>query len=126
MSTLTGQTNMVKRQLLAAEEGHEGVVRLLLGRKDLKPDMADAYGRTPLLCASAIWREEVVKLLVEREDVNIHKPDNDGQTVLLSAVERGSAGWWGFYWDGKISTSTHAGKPVRNYSRWLRRRDMME
>ena len=76
--------------LLAAEEGHEGVVQLLLRRKDVKPDTADEYGRTPLLCASNIWREETVRLLVEREDVNIHKLDKSGQTVLLSAVESGS------------------------------------
>jgi len=81
--------------LLAAGEGHEGVVRLLLARKDVKPDTADAYGRTPLLCASGIWHDEIVKLLVEREDVNIHRADKNGQTVLLSAAESGSVGAMG-------------------------------
>jgi len=76
--------------LLAAGEGHEGVVRLLLARKDVKPDTVDGYGRTPLLCASGIWHDEIVKLLVEQEDVNIHRADKNGHTVLPLAVERGS------------------------------------
>jgi len=74
--------------LLAAEEGHEGVVRLLLGRKDVKHDTVDWYGRTPLLCASSTGHEGVVNLLVKQENVNINR--QNGQTLLLSAAEDGS------------------------------------
>ena len=74
--------------LLAAEEGHEGVVKLLLGRKDVKSDTADGYGRTPLLCAASIGHEGVMNLLVERGNVNINR--QNGQTLLLSAAEDGS------------------------------------
>jgi len=74
--------------LLAAEEGHEGVVKLLLGRKDVKPDTADGYGRTPLLCAASIGHEGVMNLLVERGNFNINR--QSGQTLLLSAAEDGS------------------------------------
>ena len=74
--------------LLAAEEGPEGVVKLLLGRKDVKPDTADGYGRTPLLCAYRIGHEGAVNLLVEWEDVSIDK--RNGQTLFLSAAEDGS------------------------------------
>ena len=28
--------------------GHEGVVKLLLGREDVNPDRPDNYGQTPL------------------------------------------------------------------------------
>jgi len=76
--------------LLAAEDGHEGVVKLLLRRSDVKPDAADGYGRTPLLLASSKGREEVVKLLLEQGDVSIDKPDKSGQTPLLAAAEGGS------------------------------------
>ena len=61
-----------KAILLAVEEEHK-VVKLLFGRKDVKPDAADRYGHTPLSCASSIWREKIVKLLVERADVNIDR-----------------------------------------------------
>jgi len=34
---------------LAAENGHEGIVKLLLGQEDVNPDTPDTeYGRTPL------------------------------------------------------------------------------
>ena len=76
--------------LLAAEEGHEEVVKLLLGRNDVKPDTADGSGRTPLLWASSKGHQGVVKMLVEREDVSIDRPDKNGETPLLSAAESGS------------------------------------
>ena len=57
--------------LLAATEGHEGVVQLLLEWKDVKADAADGYGRTPLLCASSRGNSRVVKLLLEREGMKI-------------------------------------------------------
>jgi len=76
--------------MLAAEEGHEEVVRLLLGRRDVKPDTADGYGRTPLLCASRLDRGGVVKLLLERDDVNINRPDKNGEIPLQLAAEDGS------------------------------------
>jgi len=60
---------------LAATEGHEGVVQLLLGRKDVKADTADGYGRSPLLCASSGGHSGVVELLLEREDININRAD---------------------------------------------------
>ena len=78
--------------LLAATEGHEGVVQLLLARKDIKADVMDEYGYMPLLCASSKGHEGVVKLLIEREDVKINRADRDGQTPLLLAAENGSAG----------------------------------
>ena len=33
---------------LAAENGHDGVVKLLLEREDVSPDRPDNYGQTPL------------------------------------------------------------------------------
>jgi len=71
-----GQTSI----MLAAKEGHEGVVQMLLRRKDVKPDAADGLGRTALLWASSKGREGVVKLLLEREDVSIDTADKNSET----------------------------------------------
>ena len=76
--------------LLAAAEGHEEAVRLLLERRDVRADPADGYGRTPLLYACGKGHSGVVKLLLERQDVNIHRADKNGQTPLMSAAEGGS------------------------------------
>ncbi|PUU84196.1 hypothetical protein B9Z19DRAFT_1037785 [Tuber borchii] len=56
--------------LLAAEEGHGGIVQLLLGRKDIKSDKPDSDGQTPLSCASKNGHEGVVKILLGQKDVS--------------------------------------------------------
>ena len=73
--------------LLAAEEGHEGVVMLLLGRKDVKPDKSNDDGWTPLHRAASNGHEGVVKLLLERDDLTPDKSDNTGRTPLWWAIE---------------------------------------
>ena len=47
-----------------------GVVKLLLGRRDINPDFLDNDGRTPLSCAARLGHNEVVKLLLESGDIN--------------------------------------------------------
>ena len=78
--------------LLAATEGHESVVKLLLGRKDVKPNIPDQWGLTPLLWAAENGHGGVVKLLLERQDVNPDMPNSFGRTPLSSAAERGRDG----------------------------------
>ena len=39
----------------AAGSGHEGVVKLLLERGDVTPNLSDGDGRTPLSHAAGIW-----------------------------------------------------------------------
>jgi len=61
---------------LAAENGHEGIVKMLLERKDVNPDHPDTKsGRSPLSLATKNWREGIVKILWERKDVNPDYPD---------------------------------------------------
>jgi len=77
----------------AAGNGHEGVVKLLLGRKDVKPDSSDKSGRTPLLWAAENGQEGIVKLLVGRKDVNPETPDTEyGRTPFSWAARNGHEG----------------------------------
>jgi len=78
--------------LLAAAEGHEGVVELLLGRKDVKSGKTDDDGRTPLHFAALYGHEGVVQVLLELGDVNPDKPTKYGQTPLSCAAENGNKG----------------------------------
>jgi len=70
----------------ASRNGHEEVVKMLVGRDEVNPDVADEGGRTPLSYAAEGGYGEVVRLLLEREEVNPDKPDNDGRTPLSYAA----------------------------------------
>jgi len=76
----------------AAQKGHEGVAKILLGRDDVDPNKPDEYGQTPLRCAVLCGQGGVVKLLLGRNDVNPDELDKYGQTVLGSAAAYGSEG----------------------------------
>ena len=78
-SSRTGRTPLS----WAAENGHEGTVKLLVRRGDVDPNSSDRYGRTPLLWAARNGHEKVVKLLLGRKDLNPDVPDTGhGQTPL--------------------------------------------
>jgi len=55
---------------LAAERGHEAVVRLLLERDDVEADSKNKWSQTALSLAAGRGHEAVVEPLVERNDVN--------------------------------------------------------
>ena len=76
----------------AAGNGHEAVVKLLLGRDDIDPDKPGEDGETPLFRAAYVGYEGIVKMLLGRDDINPHKPDNWGQTPLSCAVENRQMG----------------------------------
>jgi len=73
----------------AVHNGHEGVVKVLLGRDDVNPDKPNTGGRTPLSCAAYMGHEGVVKILLGRDDVDPNKPDDGGETPLLWAAYKG-------------------------------------
>ena len=73
----------------AAKGGHEQVVMLLLGRKDVDPNMAGRSGRTPHSWAADYGHDGVVKLLLGRRDINPDFLDNDGRTPLSCAARLG-------------------------------------
>ena len=52
----------------AAEGGHEGIVKLLLDRKEVDSNTRDNHGRIPLQVASQGGYDGIVKLLQGRAD----------------------------------------------------------
>ena len=72
--------------LWAAKNGHDGVVKLLLERGDIGPEMPDQWDSTPLSWAADNGHEEVVKLLLDRNDVDPNRPSDQGATPLLWAA----------------------------------------
>ena len=80
-----GQTPLA----IAAEWGHEGVVRLLLEQSDVKVDSTDKIGYSPLSLAITNNHEGVVKLLLARDGVNVNSKSIYGHSPLsLAAANR--------------------------------------
>ena len=75
----------------AAMGGHEGVVKILLGRDDVNLNEPDRYGQTPLCWAAENGHAGVVKILLGWGNVNPDKPDKLGRTPLWWASQRGHA-----------------------------------
>jgi len=77
----------------AARNGHEGIVKLLLERNDVNPDIPDKLqGQTPLSWAARNGHEGIVKLLLERKEVDPDSSSKFGQTPLWRAAEKGHEG----------------------------------
>jgi len=74
---------------LAAQNGRDGVVKLLLEQEDVNPDRPDNDGQTSLSRAAENGHEGVVKLLLGREDVSPDEPDDAGHTPLWLAARNG-------------------------------------
>ena len=69
----------------AAENEHEGIIKILSEREDVNPNPADTeYGWAPLLWAAKKGHEGAVKVLLERQDVDPNQADTKyGWTPLL-------------------------------------------
>ena len=76
----------------AAWNGHEGVVKILLGRDGIIPDKPGFLSQTPLFCAAENGHEGVVKILLGRDDVIPNRPDDNIETPLHCAAEKGHEG----------------------------------
>ena len=76
----------------AARNGREGVVKLLLERENVDPNLVDTNGNGPLGCAAANGHEGVVKLLLKRENVDPNFADTNGNGPLGWATVSGHEG----------------------------------
>ncbi|GKZ32245.1 ankyrin repeat and death domain-containing protein 1A [Aspergillus brasiliensis] len=78
----------------AAENNHLEMVRLLLLRGRVYPDVTDAYGRTPLIAAAERGHTEVVRELVRLggRDVDPEHMDVRRMTALGVAARKGHEG----------------------------------
>ena len=110
----------------AARNGHEGVVKILLGRDDVNPDEPNGDQRTPLYCAAHNGHEEVVKILLGRDDVDPNKQDVGGNTPLGGAALNGHKEWLKCYSDGTTSTSTNLMRTAERHSVVLLRKGTRE
>jgi ankyrin repeat protein len=81
---------------LAAENGHEGVVKLLLdtGKVDIDIESKDSNSRSPLSYAAENGHEGVIKLLLDtgKVDIDIESKDSFGRSPLSYAAENGHEG----------------------------------
>ena len=75
-----------------AQNGHTGVVNILLGQGDINPNKQGQFGQTPLSCAACNGHKGVVKMLLRRDDIDPDTPDGDGVTPLWAAAENGHEG----------------------------------
>ena len=75
----------------AAENGHEGVVKILLEQEGINPNGPDEYGRTPLSRAGSGY-EGMVEMLLGRNDANPCEPNKYGQAPLYYAAFNGHEG----------------------------------
>ncbi|KAJ5624425.1 ankyrin repeat-containing protein [Penicillium lagena] len=75
---------------LAAEHGHEAVVKLLLETDGVDADSNRGEDRTPLSFAAEYDRWKVVELLLETGRVDVDSKDNDLWTPLFYAAGSGS------------------------------------
>ena len=83
-----------KRRLFMARIGSnnrfkEAIVKQLLARDDVDPDLKNYNGQTPLSLAASNGREAVVSLLLAKDNVDSNSKDKDGQTPLSLAASNG-------------------------------------
>ncbi|KAI9765690.1 MAG: hypothetical protein M1840_007248 [Geoglossum simile] len=76
----------------AAINGHDGVVKLLLGKEGIELNSKDGYGWTALSLAAMSGHEAVVKLLLGKEGIELNSKDGYGWTALSLAARSGHDG----------------------------------
>jgi ankyrin repeat protein len=74
---------------LAAESGHEAVVKLLLAHDNVDVNSKDRNGHNLLSLAARGGQEAVVELLLMRDDIEVNSRNTIGRTPLALAAEYG-------------------------------------
>ena len=65
------------------------VVRALVKHKDLKINVRDVQGRTPLHLAAELGHADIVKILLTHPDIDVNSRDSRGYTAAFYAAEAG-------------------------------------
>jgi ankyrin repeat protein len=74
----------------AAKNDYDGIVRVLLARYEIDPEIVNSlYGRTPLFWAAQNGHNVMVKLLLESGKVEVDPKDRGGLTPLCAAAQNG-------------------------------------
>jgi len=76
--------------MLAATSRHERVVKILSGRIDVNPDMADPWGRRPHSAAAGNGHAGVAKMPLERTGVNPEMADDSAEPHSCWLRRRGT------------------------------------
>lgn len=83
--TIINQTPL----LLAAQNKHKGVVKLLLECPDIEPNTTDNHGSTLLLWAVTLKWTDIVQILVSMKNLDPNIRDARNNTPLVSATREG-------------------------------------
>ncbi|KAJ5216713.1 uncharacterized protein N7469_011578 [Penicillium citrinum] len=75
---------------VAAANGQEAVVKMLLEREDIDADTADANGYTPLVEASRNGHTGIIELLLSTSNVNVNSMDSLGRSSFSYVAEKGN------------------------------------
>jgi len=75
----------------AAEGGHLGMLKVLLGHDKSQLNVRDYLSQTPLRKAARESREDVVAFLLSQEGIEADSEDNDGWRPLMTAVGQSNA-----------------------------------
>ncbi|KAH6899445.1 ankyrin repeat-containing domain protein, partial [Coprinopsis sp. MPI-PUGE-AT-0042] len=78
--------------MLAARQGYEGVVKLLLKRTEIRVDLVDHKGLSALALAASWGHESIVRLLLHVLNIDTTTNRQDGQTAMSLALDHGHLG----------------------------------
>lgn len=73
----------------AASEGHEAILKILLAKGDIRLDLKDKHGWTPLFRAVIDGHNTAVKLLLAKNGIDLNFKDDRGRTALSLATSEG-------------------------------------
>lgn len=99
--------------LLAAGNGHESAVRLLLATGDVDVNQPDTKSRTPLIRAVWGFHQATVEILLKDTRVNVNAQDEDGWTPLWLAANAGHVGIVNLLLDSRdvdVELSSHSSR----------------
>jgi ankyrin repeat protein len=76
--------------MLACQNGHHAIVRLLIEREDINTNAANNLGHTALMLSCGLLdstetRQTIAKLLLGHKNIDINLQDKDGYTALTHA-----------------------------------------